>query len=99
MPNHNYAKALGEDILDETGKTSGWAADDESWRTARKKLNQVELPPAVRKRVLRDLRKLKALTNETAPGLELEDSECLTDWVIKLTGAPGTVFAGESKTM
>lgn len=93
VPNHNYAKAGAEDMLDETGKMCGYAPDDESWRTQRKKLNIVrELPEATRKRVLRDLRRFK---QDDSPGLELEDTECLTDWVIKLVGANGTVFAGE----
>ena len=92
VPNHNYAKAGAEDMLDETGKMCGYAPDDESWRTQRKKLNLVELSPATRKRVLRDLRRFKS---DESPGLELEDAECLTDWVIKLVGANDTVFAGE----
>ena len=62
----------------------GYAPDDESWRTQRKKLNQVELPSAARKRVLRDLRRMKQLDEHS--GLELEDSECMTDWVVKLVG-------------
>ena len=91
VPNHNYAKAGAEDMLDETGKMCGYAADDESWRTQRKKIHEVELPPAARKRVMRDLRKLK--TEEKAGiGIELEDAECLTDWVVKLVGAKGTVY-------
>mmetsp|Transcript_14236 Transcript_14236/g.28857 ORF Transcript_14236/g.28857 Transcript_14236/m.28857 type:complete len:297 (-) Transcript_14236:77-967(-) len=93
LPNHQYAKAEEEEIKQETPeKSCGYAADDEGWRTQRKKLNQVELPPACRKRVLRDLRRLKAHDDDK---LVLEDAECLTDWVVKMVGAPGTVFAGE----
>ena len=40
----------------------------------------------------RDLRRIKA---ETDIGLEVEDCECLTDWVIKLTGAKNTIYEGE----
>jgi ubiquitin-conjugating enzyme E2 W len=93
VPNHEHAKAEQRGIAEETPEQStGYAPDDDSWRTQRKKLNQVELPPAARKRVLRDLRRMKAHDDEL---LSLEDSECLTDWVIKLVGAPGTVFDGE----
>jgi hypothetical protein len=88
VPNHEHAKAEQRGIAEETPEQStGYAPDDDSWRTQRKKLNQVELPPAARKRVLRDLRRMKAHDDEL---LSLEDSECLTDWVIKLVGAPGT---------
>jgi len=91
MPNHQYAKSEAAFMKETPEESCGYAPDDESWRTQRKKLNQVELPPAARKRVLRDLRRMKNATS----GLELEDSECLTDWVVKLVGTPGTVFAGE----
>ena len=65
LPNHQYAKAEEAEIKQETAaKSCGYAADDEGWRTQRKKLNQVELPPACRKRVLRDLRRLKAHDDE-----------------------------------
>jgi hypothetical protein len=37
----------------------GFAPDDESWRTQRKKINNAELGAVARKRVLRDLRRLK----------------------------------------
>ena len=47
---------------------SGFAADDESWRTQRKKLNDVELQPNVRKRVMKDLRQLKAAEAEAEAG-------------------------------
>ena len=59
-----------------------------------KKLHQVELSPAARKRVLRDLRRMKA-EDSSELGIEVEDCECLTDWVVKVVGAPDTVFAGE----
>lgn len=71
---------------------SGWEEEDESWRTARKKIHKMCLSPATRKRVLRDLRTLKL---QKGIGIEVEDAECLTDWVIKVRGAEGTVFAGE----
>ena len=90
-PSHEYAKA-GSDLLGNTQQMSGYAPDDESWRTQRKKLNEVELQGNTRKRVLRDLRMIK---KETDLGLEVEDCECLTDWVIKLVGAKGTVYEGE----
>lgn len=94
LPNHQYAKADEAEIKGETQANScGYAADDESWRTQRKKIHQVELPPACRKRVLRDLRRMKAHDDEK---LVLEDSECMTDWVIKLVGGNGTVFEGET---
>ena len=127
LPNHQYAKADEAEIKGETQANScGYAADDESWRTQRKKIHQVELPPACRKRVLRDLRRMKAHDDEklvremgrTTPALAptavlanhspslhpgpdpttqvLEDSECMTDWVIKLVGGNGTVFEGET---
>lgn len=92
-PKHGHAKAEVAAMKEERPEESiGYAPDDESWRTQRKKLNHVELPPAARKRVLRDLRRLKAHDDER---LVLEESECLTDWVVKLVGAPGTVFDGE----
>ena len=90
VPKYDYAKVPMEILGDE--RQAGFAPDDESWRTARKKLHQVELGPVARKRVLRDLRILRA---ETDLGLEVEDSECLTDWIVKLVGAPNTVYAGE----
>lgn len=93
MPNHQYAKAEAEYMKETPEEACGYDPDDESWRTQRKKLNDVELPPASRKRVLRDLRRMKQ--HNATSGLELEDSECLTDWVVKLVGTPGTVFAGE----
>ena len=52
----------------------------------------MELHAAARKRVLRDLRILK---KEQELGLEVEDAECLTDWIVKLVGAKGTVYEGE----
>lgn len=90
-PSHDYAK-VGSDLLGNSEQQCGYAADDESWRTQRKKLNEVELQAATRKRVLRDLRLIK---RETDLGLEVEDCECLTDWVIKLVGAKGTVYENE----
>lgn len=65
LPNHQYAKADEAEIKGETQENSrGYAAGDESWRTQRKKIHQVELPPACRKRVLRDLRRMKAHDDE-----------------------------------
>jgi len=96
QPNHEYAmKAKGEvdKLLADNSQISGFAPDDESWRTQRQKLNVVELSAETRKRVLRDLRLMKLDGPEL--GLEVEDAECLTDWVIKMVGAPGTVYAGE----
>lgn len=90
-PSHDYAK-VGSDLLGNAEQQCGYAADDESWRTQRKKLNEVELQAGTRKRVLRDLRLIK---RETDLGLEVEDCECLTDWVIKLVGAKGTVYEDE----
>lgn len=90
-PTYEYAKA-DTDILGDGKKMSGFAADDESWRTQRKKLNQVDLSPATRKRVLRDLRRLK---QDESLGLTIDDCECLTDWVVKLVGAKGTVYEDE----
>ena len=53
----------------------------------------VTLEPAARKRVLRDLRTMRKDGPEV--GLEVEDCEVLTDWVIKVVGAPKTVYEGE----
>ncbi|EOD11299.1 hypothetical protein EMIHUDRAFT_452424 [Emiliania huxleyi CCMP1516] len=53
---------------------------------------RVELPPPARKRVLRDLRRLKASVDL---GLFVDDAECLTDWVVRVTGANKTIYAGE----
>lgn len=57
-PKYDYAKK-DNDILGSTQQLSGFAPDDESWRTQRKKLHDIELGPATRKRVMRDLRRLK----------------------------------------
>merc|ERR1719310_2500144 len=91
-PDTSYAK-VGTDILGDSSQQCGFAPDDESWRTQRKKLNQVELQPGCRKRVLKDLRIMKRDGDEI--GLEVEDCECLTDWVVKLVGAKGTVYEDE----
>jgi len=80
------------DILGDSSKMCGFDPDDESWRTQRKKLHTVELHPAARKRVLRDLRLLK---KDEGIGVEVDDCECLTDWVVKVIGAPNTTYAGE----
>ena len=90
-PSYEYSKA-GADLLGDTSQDSGFDPEDESWKTQRKKINDVELQAAVRKRVLRDLRRLKA---EEDLGLEVEDCECLTDWVVKLVGAKNTIYEGE----
>ena len=90
-PSYEYSKA-GKDLLGDKSQDTGFDPEDESWRTQRKKLNVVELQAAVRKRVLRDLRKLKG---ETDLGVEVEDAECLTDWVVKIVGAKGTIYEGE----
>jgi len=90
-PNYSYAKE-GSDLLGDTSQQSGFAPDDESWRTQRKKIHEIDLQPGPRKRVMRDLRRLKA---ETGIGIEVEDCEVLTDWVVKLTGAAGTVYEDE----
>ena len=63
------------DLLGNAQQMSGYAPDDESWRTQRKKLNEVELQGNTRKRVHRDLRMIK---KEADLGLEVEDCECLT---------------------
>ena len=91
-PSYEYSKA-GKDVLADDGQDSGFDPEDESWRTMRKKINVVDLQPNVRKRVLRDLRKLKGESEDL--GIEVEDAECLTDWVVKLVGAKGTVYEGE----
>ena len=57
-PTYEYAKK-DTDILGDMSQQSGFAADDESWRTQRKKIHEIELGPNARKRVLRDLRRLK----------------------------------------
>ena len=90
-PNYSYAKE-GSELLGDASQQCGYAADDESWRTQRKKIHDIDLQPGPRKRVMRDLRRLKA---ETGIGVEVEDCEVLTDWVVKLTGAAGTVYEGE----
>ena len=90
-PSYEYSK-ITSDLLGDTTQDSGFAPEDENWRVQRKKMNHVELQPLVRKRVLRDLRRLKA---DNGLGLEIEDCDCLTDWVVKLVGANGTVYEGE----
>mmetsp|Transcript_28770 Transcript_28770/g.60488 ORF Transcript_28770/g.60488 Transcript_28770/m.60488 type:complete len:308 (-) Transcript_28770:279-1202(-) len=92
-PSYDYAK-VKTDVLGDSSQTSGFSPEDESWRSQRKKLNVVELPPPVRKRVLRDLRRLKQ-DADVDLGFSIDDCECLTDWVVKLVGAPGTVYDGE----
>lgn len=92
-PKYEYAK-VKTDILGDAKQQSGFAPDDESWRTQRKKLNVVDLQPAARKRIMRDLRRLKGEGGE-ALGVEVEDCSCLSDWVIKVVGANGTVYADE----
>ena len=91
-PKHDYAMAQ-PDLLGDPTRQAGFAEEDESWRTQRKKLSVVELGPAAKKRVLRDLRRLKS--DDGALGLWVDDCECLTDWVVKLVGAAGTVYEGE----
>jgi len=91
-PSYEYAK-VGTDILGDSSMKSGFAPDDESWRTQRKKIHVAELGPGSRKRVLKDLRIMKRDGAEI--GLEVEDCECLTDWVVKVIGAKGTVFEDE----
>ncbi|KAL1505065.1 hypothetical protein AB1Y20_008825 [Prymnesium parvum] len=94
-PTYDYAKK-DSDLLGDARQTAGFAADDESWRTQRKKIHDVELQPAARKRVLRDLRRLKqAFAQDPLLGIEVEDCEVITDWVVKITGAKGTVYEGE----
>ena len=90
-PTYEYSK-VGSDLLGDQNQMCGFDPEDESWRTQRKKINDAELGAGARKRVLRDLRMIKA---ETELGLEVEDCEVLTDWVVKLTGAKGTVYEGE----
>jgi len=90
-PSYEYSKA-GQDLLGDKSQDTGFDPEDESWRTQRKKINDVELHASVRKRVLRDLRKLKS---DEGLGIEVEDAECLTDWVVKLVGAEGSVYEGE----
>ena len=89
----DYAKA-GTDILGDSSQLCGFAPDDESWKTQRKKINHAELQVDSRKRVMKDLRIMKRDGEEL--GLEVEDCECLTDWVVKLVGAKGTVYEGET---
>jgi len=91
-PSYSYAK-VGTDILGDSSQMSGFDPDDESWRTQRKKLNEEELQAGSRKRVLKDLRIMKRDGAEI--GIEVEDCECLTDWVVKVVGAAGTVYEGE----
>ena len=119
-PTYEYAKK-DTDILGDTSQQSGFAADDESWRTQRKKIHEIELGPNARKRVLRDLRRLKqvreppsggchpcgefdvigreasspprtlvprqAYAQDEEIGLEVDDCEVLTDWVVKVRRA------------
>jgi len=90
-PSYEYSK-VGSELL-QNDQMEGFHPEDESWRTQRKKINAVDsLNPNVRKRILRDLRRLKS---EEGLGLEVEDCECITDWVVKLVGAKGTVYEGE----
>jgi len=90
-PNYEYSKQ-GSDLLGDVSQQCGFDPEDESWRTQRKKIHDIELQAGPRKRVLRDLRRLKG---ETDIGVEVEDCEVLTDWVIKLVGAKGTVYEDE----
>jgi len=90
-PTYEYAK-VQTDVLGDATQMCGFVPDDESWRQQRKKLHVVELQPAARKRVLRDLRRLK---QDPDLGVEIDDAECLTDWIVKMTGAPGTIYEGE----
>ena len=90
-PSYEYSKA-STDILGDVNQQCGYEPDDESWRTARKKIHECELL-RVRERVLRDLRTMRKDGPEV--GLEVEDCEVLTDWVIKVVGAPKTVYEGE----
>lgn len=93
-PSYSYAKnEAKKDILGDSSKMCGFAPDDESWRTQRKKLNEEELQAGSRMRVLKDLRIMKRDGPEI--GIEVEDCECLTDWVVKMVGAPGTIYEGE----
>ena len=57
-PSYEYSKA-STDILGDVNRQCGYEPDDESWRTARKKIHECELLPAARKRVLRDLRTMR----------------------------------------
>jgi len=91
-PSYDYAKA-DTDILGDTSLQCGFAEDDESWRTQRKKIHTADLQPGSRKRVLKDLRIMKRDGAEI--GIEVEECECLTDWVVKVIGAKGTVYEGE----
>merc|ERR1739848_487859 len=90
-PSYEYSKAAS-DLLGDATQDSGFTLEDDSWRAQRKTINHVELQGVVRRRVLRDLRRLKA---ENDLGLEIEDCDCLTDWAVKLVGAKGTVYEGE----
>lgn len=81
------------DVYGNEDQMSGFAPDDDSWRSQRKKIWNVQLPPDARKRVLRDLRRLKQDGEEL--GIFVEDSEVLTDWVVKVVGRPNTCFADE----
>jgi len=91
-PSYEYAK-VETDIFGSADQQSGWSPGDETWRTARKKINNIELPANARSRVLRDLRRLKLDGQDL--GVEVEDCEVLTDWVVKMVGAPNTVYEGE----
>ena len=91
-PDYTYSKS-GADVLGDQTQMCGFDADDESWRTQRKKLNQVELHPGSRKRVMRDLRTMRKHAEEL--GIEVEDCECITDWIVKVNGAKGTIYEGE----
>eukprot|EP00967_Tisochrysis_lutea_P082885 scaffold114905_cov32-Tisochrysis_lutea.AAC.1 len=92
-PSHDYARQDQSDLLGDPAQMSGFAPEDDSWRTQRKKLHRVELPPPARKRVLRDLRRLKAAGDEL--GIKVDDAECLTDWVVSMVGANNTIYEGE----
>lgn len=83
----------GSELLGDATQMEGFAPDDESWRTQRKKINNAELGAVARKRVLRDLRRLKK--EQESLGIEVEDCETLTDWVVKFVGAKGSIYEGE----
>ena len=54
----------------------------------------VDLSPAARSRVLKDLRLLKR--DGPAVGIEVDDAECLTDWVVR---RPGTSKWGRLESL
>mmetsp|Transcript_22420 Transcript_22420/g.35583 ORF Transcript_22420/g.35583 Transcript_22420/m.35583 type:complete len:485 (+) Transcript_22420:50-1504(+) len=90
---NGHVAAADVEVFGNEQQWSGFDKDDDSWRHQRKKIWNIQLPPESRKRALRDLRRLKIEGEEL--GIFVEDSEVLTDWIVKVIGQPNTLYEGE----